>query len=349
MSLQEAFARLLPPVERELQEALRPTDERLAAYYGMMQYHLGWVDPDLRPVQSPGGKRLRPMLCLLSCEAAGGNAEQAVPAAAAVELVHNFSLVHDDIEDGSRYRRGRRTVWDLWGSAQAINAGDGLFVLAWQVLHRLVERGVPPVRCYAASQALGNACRLLCEGQHCDMAFEERLDVDRHEYLAMIRRKTATLLATATQMGVLVASDDAVLAAHHHCFGESLGLAFQIQDDILGIWGDEENTGKSTATDIRDKKKTLPVVYVLSHSDERLSARQLLEIYQRPAPLDAADIQTTLAILDRAGAREYAEEMARSYLGQALASLDECKPDRRARAAQDNLRELATSLMGRTT
>jgi len=349
MSLEEASARLLPLVENELQEIVRALHPSLSAYYGMLQYHMGWVDSELKPVESQGGKRLRPLLCLLCCEAAGGEVEPAVPAAAAVELVHNFSLVHDDIEDGSPTRRGRRSVWDLWGSAQAINAGDGLFALAWQALHGLVERGVPLARYRAVSQALNRACLLLCEGQHFDMAFEGRLDVDRDQYLAMIQRKTAVLLATAAQIGVLVASDDQALAARYYRFGENLGLAFQIQDDILGIWGDEGHTGKSAATDIRDKKKTLPVVYVLTHPDQSLVAGRLIEIYRRPAPLDATDIQTTLAILDRAGARRYAEEMARSYHRQALASLDECKTEGQALAAQDSLREIAASLLGRSS
>jgi geranylgeranyl diphosphate synthase type I len=347
VSLDQAFARLLPPIEEELEGIVRASDPSLDAYYGMMRYHMGWVDSELRPVESKSGKRLRPVLCLLCCEAAGGKAEQAVPAAAAVELVHNFSLVHDDIEDGSHFRRGRRAVWDVWGAAQAINAGDGLFVLAWQALHHLVERGVPLARYRAVSQALERACLLLCEGQHFDMDFEGRLDVDREQYLAMIRRKTATLLATAAQVGVLVASEDGSLAASYYRFGENLGLAFQIQDDVLGIWGDEEHTGKSAATDIRDKKKTLPVVYVLTHPDEGLAAQQLSDIYRRPAPLDVADIQTTLAILERAGARQHAEEMARGYYAQALASLDECKTEGPARAAQDSLRELAALLLGR--
>jgi geranylgeranyl diphosphate synthase, type I len=342
MSLEAAFARLLPLVEAELQNTVRAPHHSLSAYYGMMQYHMGWVDAELRPVEYQGGKRVRPIVCLLSCEAAGGDAAQAMPAAAAVELVHNFSLVHDDIEDGSHYRRGRRTVWDVWGAAQAINAGDGLFVLARQALHRLLERGVPLARCQAVSAALDRACLLLCEGQHFDMAFEGRLDVDLDQYLAMIRRKTATLLATAAQMGVLVASDDGALAGDYYRFGENLGLAFQIQDDILGIWGDEEHTGKSTATDIRDKKKTLPVVYVLNQPTEPALARQLAEVYRSPAPLDAGAIQTTLGLLDRAGARQYAEKAAGDYHAQALASLDHGE-------AVSGLRELAASLLGRTT
>ena len=344
MSLQEAFARFLPQIEGELHEIVRPTHYRLDSYYGMMQYHLGWADENLQPFQAKSGKRLRPFVCLLTCEATGGDPYQALPAAASVELIHNFSLVHDDIQDGSHYRRGRRAVWDIWGAPQAINAGDGLFVLARQALHRLCERDVPLERYRAANQALDRACLLLCEGQYFDMAFEERLDVDMEQYLAMIRRKTATLLATAAQVGVLVASDDPVLAGHYYRFGENLGLAFQIQDDVLGIWGDEERTGKSTATDIRDKKKTLPIVYVLNHPDERISAWQLIELYQQPAPLGEARIATVLNLLERAGARGYAEERAQHYYEQALASLDETGMDN---GAQTALREMAAWLLGR--
>jgi geranylgeranyl diphosphate synthase type I len=135
VSLQKVFDGLLPQIEAELQEIVRIPDHSLGAYYGMMQYHLGWTDEALRPIQTNSGKRLRPILCLLSCQALDGKLEQALPAAGSVELIHNFSLVHDDIQDASHTRRGRRAVWDIWGMAQGINVGDGLFVLAQLALH----------------------------------------------------------------------------------------------------------------------------------------------------------------------------------------------------------------------
>ncbi len=353
MSLTAAFDRFLPQIEDELQVIVQPAQPSLDVYYGMMRYHLGWLDEALRPVDVKGGKRLRPMLTLLAAEAGGGDPAQALPAAAAVELVHNFSLVHDDIQDSSHYRRGRRAVWDIWGAPHAINVGDGLFVLARLALHRLAERDVALDRVQAATLALDRACLALCEGQYFDMTFEDRLDVDLGQYLWMIRHKTAALLATSAQLGAIVAGADAEQADRYRRFGENLGLAFQIQDDILGTWGDPAVTGKSAATDIRDKKKTLPVVYVLNHPEERFSAWELIDLYSREGALDEDGIQATLALLERTGARAYAGRVAETYYRQAIESLDETGRPRHSsgieNAAQSALRELAASLLGRET
>ncbi len=344
MSLDDALAHYLPQVEAELEEITRIPHPGLAAYYGMMHYHLSWVDSAFRQVDAKGGKRIRPLICLLCARAAGGNAEQAIPAAAAIELVHNFSLVHDDIQDGSRYRRGRQAVWDVWGAAQAINVGDGMFALARLALHRLPGRGVPLVRQQPATLALDRACLALCEGQYFDMTFEDRLDVNLDQYLRMIGLKTATLLAASAQLGAIIAGAPPEVVDRYHGFGHHLGMAFQIQDDILGAWGDETITGKSAATDIRDKKKTLPVVYTLNHPQERLAARQLLELYSQEGPLDQPGIEATLDLLERAGARAYAEGLAEGYFQRALASLAEAAGEN---AAGATLRELAASLLGR--
>jgi len=344
MSLQDAFDRLLPRIEAELQEIVQPSQPRLGAYYGMMRYHLGWVDENLQPIRVNSGKRLRPLICLLTNEMFGGDPDRALPAAAALELIHNFSLVHDDIQDGSPLRRGRPAVWTIWGMDHGINVGDGLFVLARLALHRLADRGVPLARQQAAFAVLDRACLALCEGQYFDMAFEDRLDVTLEQYLWMIRHKTASLLAASARMGAVIASDDADQIERIYRFGENLGLAFQIQDDILGTWGDPAVTGKSAATDIRDKKKTLPVVYVLNHPEERISAWQLIDLYSQEGPLEEKDIQATLAILERTGARPYAEEQAAHYYRQAMQSLREIGIENTAQSA---LRELAASLLGR--
>ena len=345
MSLSEALDRFLPQIETELREIVRVPHDSLASYYGMMHYHLGWTDDAMQPVPARSGKRLRPLLCLLSCGAAGGDPPQALPAACGLELIHNFSLVHDDIQDHSCYRRGRRAVWDVWGTAHGINVGDGLFVLARLAMHEMGIRDVPPDRIQVATLALDKACLALCEGQFFDMAFENRLDVDLDQYLSMIQRKTATLFAASAQLGAIVATDRAEMIDHFYHFGENLGMAFQIQDDILGIWGDQQVTGKSAATDIRDRKKTLPVVYVLNHSDERTSADQLSDLYSQREPLDESGIRSALAILERTGALQYAEGMADRYYHQALESLDQIEDES---AAQAHLRELAASLVGRS-
>jgi geranylgeranyl diphosphate synthase type I len=344
MNLSEAFDILLSRIEAELQRSVHIPHPDLAAYYGMMHYHLGWADEAMQPLQIRGGKRLRPLLCLLFCKAAGGDTEQALPAACALELIHNFSLVHDDIQDGSRRRRGRPAVWTLWGTAHGINVGDGLFVLARLALQRLNDRHLSHDRLQAAMLAFDRACLALCEGQFFDMSFEDRMDVDLEQYLWMIRHKTARLFAASAELGAIVATDNAKLVEDAYRFGEHLGMAFQIQDDILGTWGDERLTGKSTATDIRDRKKTLPVVYVLTHPDERASARQLIDLYRQDGPLSRRAIQAVLAILDRAGARQYAEEMAEEHFQQALASLASMEIEE---PAQSQLHELAALLMGR--
>jgi geranylgeranyl diphosphate synthase type I len=346
VSLTEVFDRYLPLIEAELQEIVRAPHHSLTIYFDMMRYHLGWVNESLQPIQVKSGKRLRPILCLLSCEAAGGNLKHALPAANAVELVHNFSLVHDDIQDGSLYRRGRPAVWDLWGVAHGINVGDGLFVLARLALHRLADWDVTLSRRQAATLALDQACLSLCEGQYFDMTFEDQVNVDLDQYLWMIRHKTAALLAASMQLGAIIATDDADLIEHHYHFGEHLGMAFQIQDDILGVWGDEKVTGKSAATDIRDKKKALPAVYTLNQTKDPEAARQLAELYAQDGQLNDSDIQAALVILDRVGARQYAEKMAKTYYRRALDSLDQAGIEN---AAQAQLRELAAMLLGRET
>jgi geranylgeranyl diphosphate synthase, type I len=344
MSLQDAFDRFLPRIEEDLQAVIGEAHPSLAAYYGMMRYHLGWVDQDLQPIQANGGKRLRPVLCLLANEASGGNPHQALPAASAIELVHSFSLVHDDIQDGSPLRRGRRAVWDIWGVAHGTNVGDGMFVLARLALHRLKVRGVPCDRHQAATLTLDQACLALCEGQFFDMTFESRVDVGLDQYLEMIERKTAALLAVSAQLGAIVATDNTTLIEHFRRFGHNLGMAFQIQDDILGTWGDEQQTGKSAATDIRDRKKTLPVVYALNHPGKTEAARQLAHLYAQPDQLEPSTIQMVLDILERLDARQYAEQIAEEYYRLALQNLDQAGVEN---LATSTLRELAASLLQR--
>lgn len=339
MNIQEAMARYLPLIEGALREALQTPHAHLAAHHGMMHYHLGWVDERFQPKPARGGKRLRPLLCLLACEAAGGDVHDALPAAAAIEILHNFSLVHDDIEDNSPTRRGRPAVWALWGVPQAVNVGDALFALAHRTLGRLWERDMPAERVLAAILAFDEACVALTEGQYLDMSFEERSDVTVDEYLRMIQGKTAALMGIATQLGALLAGASQEIIIHFHRFGEKLGVAFQIEDDILGIWGDEALIGKSAASDILEKKKTLPVVYALrSEVGERLRA-----IYRKPE-LTAEDLPSVLALLEEVEARQYAERMAEEAHRQALEALAATGLSAKALLP---LREIAASLRGR--
>ncbi|MGL4651851.1 MAG: polyprenyl synthetase family protein, partial [Caldilineaceae bacterium] len=237
----------LPQVETEMRSVLDNNDPAVDRHYGMLHYHMGWLNEALLPEISPSGKRLRPMLCLLACAEVGGEVARAIPAAAALELLHNFSLIHDDIEDGDEMRRHRATVWKIWGVPQAINAGDGMFALAFAAIQRLNDRGVAPETTLAALRIFTQTCVDLTEGQHLDIGFERRDLVEVEEYLRMIQGKTAALIAGSVAIGAAVGGAESEQDAALWRFGHNIGLAFQIQDDILGIWGDPEVTGKAAA------------------------------------------------------------------------------------------------------
>lgn len=338
----QIFERYLPLIEAEMQRVVGEGNGLYAGHYGMLRYHMGWVDERFRPAQVNSGKRIRPVVCLLVCEAVGGAVEDALPAAAAVELLHNFSLIHDDVEDDSPTRRHRPTVWALWGVPQAINAGDALFTLARVALHGLTRRPISPAVAMEACFVFDQACLRLTEGQYLDMSFEQRLDVTVEEYLAMIEGKTAALLSASIELGALIGGADEPTRRHLGDFGRYLGLAFQMQDDILGIWGDEALTGKSAASDILARKKSLPVVYALSSSEvgEALRARYAL-------PIAPADVPEVLALLDRVGAREYASQAAADAHRRSLAALQASGVLGNANAAGQALLAIAEMLLGR--
>jgi geranylgeranyl diphosphate synthase type I len=336
--LSRYYTEMLPAIEQELKEALKwqasaSTDELFAA----MQYHFGWRDASFQPVESRGGKRIRPLLCLLSCAAVGGEWRRALPAAAGVELIHNFSLIHDDIEDVSATRRGHPTVWKLLGIPKAINVGDSMFALAHIALMRLVEEGVPVETIVRIFERFDKTCLWLTEGQHADMTFEEQVDVSVDEYSEMIRHKTAVLLATSAEIGALVAGVDSERATHFRHFGIQLGLAFQVKDDILGIWGDEEAIGKSAASDIATRKKTMPVLFGLRESAD------LRELYAQP-DTSAQFVSQVVALLDNVGAKEFAHGQAAYHSQGALMHLESAEP---AGEAGEALYELTHTLLGR--
>lgn len=320
MNFEQSLTHFIPQIETEMRRVMTPPGDTPDPFFGMFHYHLGWVDQDLKPVEASAGKRLRPLFTLLSCRAAGGNPNQALPAAVAVELVHNFSLIHDDIEDDSATRRGRATVWAIWGEPQAINAGDAMFTIARNALLELASQGVPLESVIAAADRLDRTCLTLCRGQYLDMSFENTLNVDLPAYLEMIEAKTAALLACSGYLGGLIATNDPAAAETFWQLGRALGLAFQVQDDLLGIWGEESVTGKPAADDLRRRKKTLPVIFALSNNaDPALSAR-FRELYSAVKSTEA-EIAEAIAILEQIGAKTYAEEKARDYIEQAKAAL----------------------------
>jgi geranylgeranyl diphosphate synthase type I len=339
MNLPHVFERYRGELEAELQAAFV---DRSPSLYDMMRYHLGWIDEDGREQEGIGGKRLRPTLCLLCCEALGGDWHNALPAAAAVELIHNFSLVHDDIVDESPMRHHRPTVWKLWGAAQALNTGDGLHALARLEVFRLEERGIAREKILHAARLLDETCLSLCEGQHLDLLYEGQMEVSVESYLEMIGRKTAALLSVSTALGALMASDSEDDFIAMSGFGRYLGLAFQIQDDILGIWGDEGKTGKPSAGDITSRKKTLPVVHALQHATGKEKER-LHFLYASSAESEMP-VDEVLELLEKSGSLQYSQEMADKYHQRAKKELDDLTLPAWAR---DTLEDLANFLVQR--
>jgi geranylgeranyl diphosphate synthase type I len=281
----------------------------------MIRYHLG-LDHD----GAPAGKRMRPLLGLLAYASIAGDHAAALPGAAAVELGHNFSLVHDDIEDGDRERRHRPTLWALHGVAQAINTGDMLFSLSRVALHRLSDLGFSDAKILRLMRLYDETCVALCEGQYIDIATSESNALMSVElYFDMIGRKTAALIAASVEAGALLATDDDEVIARYRAFGWALGLAFQLNDDLLGIWGAERATGKEP-TDIVRHKKTLPVIYAFEHAGPEDRDR-LAELYAK-ADQTHDDVTEITAILERSGGHDFTRNEARRYRDEALAELD---------------------------
>jgi len=314
-SLAARAARYRVAIEREMRAVVGDSPDALS---GWMRYHLGWEDRDGRPAEASAGKMMRASALLLASELCGGAVERALPAAAAVELVHNFSLLHDDIEDASETRRGRATLWTFAGVAQAINVGDGMYTVARLAMHRLLAAGVPAATALAAMRELDEACLRLVHGQALDIAFEQRADVGRAEYLEMSAGKTAAMFAAPLAMGALIAGADARLTGAFRAFGHEVGIAFQAVDDVLGIWGEEAVTGKPVGDDLRARKMTLPVIAALEGGDE--TAARVAEAYARP-PRPGEPVQALARLIERAGGRAAAERLAAERLEAGLAAL----------------------------
>ncbi|MCY4091080.1 MAG: type 2 isopentenyl-diphosphate Delta-isomerase [Caldilineaceae bacterium] len=318
-------ARWLPRVEEEMRATLSASHPSHATHYAMMQYHMGWADEALQPCTAPSGKRIRPLLCLIACEAVGGNPLDAVSTAAAVEILHNFSLIHDDIEDGDTTRRHRPTLWSLKGVPQAINVGDGMFALAFKALlcagwskEDHAASSLKLSQTLAATNRFARMCVALTEGQHLDLSFEERTDVTVSDYLQMIQGKTAALIAGSSALGALLGGADAWLVECLDRFGLNIGLAFQIQDDILGIWGDPAVTGKAAGNDILRRKKSLPLLYTLKHP----AAASLIEPLWRD---DAGEesLPAILSCLEEVNAKGWTEERLHHHHSEGLRALSD--------------------------
>jgi len=321
--------------------AMRTAVARLSAEMRpVAEYQFGWSDADGHPVGGDGGKGVRPALAVLSAEVVGAAAELGIPGGVAVELVHNFSLIHDDVIDGDDERRHRPTVWVLFGIGQAVIVGDALLALAQQIL--LDPAGTLQLERVADGDAARRAARRIADsttsmiaGQALDMAFESLPNVDVEGCLAMEGGKTGALLGCAAAIGADLAGAPVEAVAALDRFGFELGLAFQAVDDVLGIWGDPARTGKPAGSDLRQHKKTLPVAAALASGGER--AAELAALLATPCLTDA-QVARAAELVEKSGGREISTDEARRRLDAALRALD--SPSFVARA-QDELAEVA--------
>jgi geranylgeranyl diphosphate synthase type I len=308
VSTDHAAARHLPLLDGALREALaRGPGELLRA----ARYVMGWENGDGSPAAA-GGKRLRPLLCIEVAQACGSPAETALPGAVAVEFVHNFSLVHDDIQDRDVLRHGRPTAWQLIGEAQAINLGNFLYTRGLKHLAESQAPGAPQ-----ALTLLFDAVERMVGGQWADLDFERDAAVTETAYLAMVDGKTGALLGAAAGIGAVLAGTPAITVERLRQWGAALGVAFQVRDDYLGTWGDAAATGKSVSSDIARRKKTLPVVYALATP----ARARLLELYSSDRMTDDL-VNDVLDLLESVGAREHTLAVARGLAARAEALLD---------------------------
>jgi geranylgeranyl diphosphate synthase type I len=294
-------------------------------------YHFGWWDARGEAARGAGGKALRPALVLLCAEAVGGDAAGAVPAAVAVELVHNFSLLHDDVMDGDATRRHRPTAWTVFGTGPAILAGDALLNLAFEVL----SPGGP-----VGMRLLSSAVLALLDGQAADVEFEQRASVSPAECERMAAGKTGALLGAACALGAHAASAHADKVRRLAAFGRSVGLAFQHIDDLLGIWGDPAVTGKPVYSDLQNRKKSLPVVAALAAGTP--ASAELATLYASPNPLTAPELARAADLVELAGGRIWSRSQADALLTAALRELAVANPAARPAAELATLARLIT-------
>ena len=321
----------------DIGNALRDALDNQDPVYNLLRYYMGWVDTEGNATSGTEGKYLRPTLCLFSCEAVGGSRCLAMPAAAAMELIHNFSLIHDDIQDRDETRHHRKTLWAIWGIPKALVAGNVLRIVADSTLDDLQSVGVPSGRALPVIRQLTQAYLEMIEGQYLDISFEGQSEVGLKQYLDMIARKTGALIRCSFTMGALIGSQNIADANAFRESGRALGFLFQVRDDILGIWGDEESTGKPVGADIRRKKNAFPAVYSMSQARGE-DKRHLLSIYGK-SELSDTDVEDVLHIMEVLNVREHAHALAVEEAEVAMEALAAVEMNQSARREYENLLE----------
>ena len=305
--------------------------------YGMVRYHLGWSNRAFAAAEFDAGKRIRPFICMHACAAVAGDVEAALPVAAAIEILHNFTLVHDDIQDRSATRRHRPTVWSLWGESQAINVGDAMFALGQLALLRLLDREIPHARLAPVIRGYNDVALRIVEGQVLDLGFENRWDISVAEYLEMIRGKSAAIVAYAAWAGAVLGGADFATAERFRAFGEALGLGFQVRDDVLGIWGETAITGKRKGDDIRRRKKSLPII-TLAAAAVSNEVTRLREIYSQPE-IAESDVAWVVELLRQYEIEDQLQGIVSEYHDHSRCLIEEATEDNVSRRTLLNLLE----------
>ena len=301
-------------VEEELKETFAGQEGLL---YNMLTYQLGWVDEQGMPSSIRPGEQLHPFLCLLTCESLMGEYQSALPAATAVELVYNYSQIHEGVQSGNPDQGNRPSVWWLWGPGQAINAGDGMHAMARMALMRLQDRGLSVSRVLKCMRLLDQSGLTMCEGQHLDLAFQEKLDVGVDSYIMMAAGKSGALMACAMGLGALAATEDEGVVEACKKWGENFGIASQARSDLRQL--EQSAQVDSPSVNLLNKKKLLPILRALETGDLH-TKRTLGTIYFKRV-LEPEDVVQITNILEETSAIEFAEGMVSDYCQRAMQSL----------------------------
>lgn len=323
-------------LERELKDVF---SSREGFLYNLLRYQLGWADQQGNPDTQLFRASFHSMIAPAVCDALSGNFERALPLAAGVELLHNFSLVHGDVQAGRVDAGSRPSIWWVWGPSQAINAGDGFHALARVAVMRMLDAGFSPDIALGATEMLDRSCLSMCEGQYADLGFQDRLLVTTGEYDDMIAQKTGALAGCSAAGGALAADSQGSTVDQFRDAGGKLGMAWQITQDVADFWG---NQGDGlTASNVLNKKKSLPLIYTLEHCN--LAARREIGVAYAKRVLDPSDIARIVDIMDEVDARDYCRQRSAALVSEAMGLVDEGNI---ASQRMIGLRELAAMAVG---
>jgi|ETN02SMinimDraft_4_1059925.scaffolds.fasta_scaffold13956_4 geranylgeranyl diphosphate synthase type I len=312
--------------------------------YDHLKYFLGWIDVDGKEVKKYSGKILRPSLCLLTTDSLDGDFQASIKAAVALEFIHNFSLIHDDIEDQDRFRRHRLSLWAIWGIPKAIVSGNALLTLGNLEIGKLEKEYLSPEIIRNIQKLLTISYLKMMEGQFLDIKYERQENISINEYLKMIELKTSTLLECSLMLGVLTSRNNNHYLEHNFSsLGKILGAIFQIRDDVLGIWGTDE-TGKPIGADIIKKKKSLPIVHVLSQENSKISKKVKKMLSQKT--ISKSEMRLIIEMLEKAGSEQYCQNLINKYWSEGEKIIKKLNIPN---SFKNDFQELGTYLSGRAS